>query len=232
MKGSSFLLIFLSVLLVLDVTNCQLFKPWFNLPVADHGGSKNIKEVVDESIQAMYFRDTPKNYDQKSLYRKTSPTSKKIALHNRIFKKAVADAIRAFGIDRDEAFTMVQNEMLNLFGQDNRPKPGGFPGGHNGQGINNGLSIPFLPPLECNDGVEISCSASKYYSIDGTCNNLRNPRWGSTNSALRRFLPAEYEGDDEPKVTGLPNPRTISTKVHKDLDKPYARYERKFNFFF
>ena len=84
-------MIFLSVLLVPDFTNCQFFKPWFNLPAADHGGSKNIKEVVDESIQAMYFRDTPKNYDQKSLYRKTSPTSKKIALHNRIFKKVTFD---------------------------------------------------------------------------------------------------------------------------------------------
>ena len=169
MKTSSFLLIFSLVLLDLDF-----------------GNTKDIKEVVDESIQAMFARDTPKNYDQKSLYRKFSPTSKRIVLHNRIFKKAVADAIRNLGLDRDQAFDMVKNEMMNLFGSQNRPKPGGFPGGRDGQHFGNGVSIPFLPPVECNEGLEISCSASKFYSLDGTCNNLRNPRWGSTNSALRR----------------------------------------------
>ena len=184
MKMSSFLLVFL---LVLGFTNCQLLKPWFTFGDHNHGSSKNIKDVVDESIQATYFRDTPKNYDQKSLFRKSSPTSKRIALHNSIFKKAVADAIRTLGLDRDQAFEMVKDEMLNMFGRENRPKPGGFPGGQNGQSINNGISLPFLPPVECNDGLEISCSASKYYSVDGTCNNLRNPRWGSTNSALRRY---------------------------------------------
>ena len=170
MKGSSFLLIFVLVLLDLDITY-----------------SKDIKDVVDESIQAMFLRDAPKNYDQKSLYKKKStPASKRIALHNSIFKKSVADAIRKLGLDRDEAFTMVKNEMMNLFGKEHRPKPGGFPGGRRGQNIRNGVSIPFLPPVECNDELEISCSESKYYSVDGTCNNLRNPRWGSTNSALRR----------------------------------------------
>ena len=237
MNGCSFLLIIL--LVILELTSGQFLPPWFNLPKPDHGGSKNIKDVVDESIQAIYFRDAPRNYDQKSLYRKTSPTSKRIALHNSIFKKAVADAIRTLGVDRDEAFTMVQNEMLSLFGQDHRPKPGGFPGGHDGQSINNGVSIPFLPPPECNDGVDISCLDARFYSIDGTCNNLKNPRWGSTNTALRRFkykisvlfdlfhfrfLPAEYEGEDGPKTTGYPNPRVISTKVHKNFDEPYTRY--------
>ena len=158
-----------------------------HLSQADHGSSNSIKDVVDESVLDIFFRDTPRNYDQKSLYRKTSPTSKKMALHNGIFKKAVANAIRKLGVDREEAYMMVKNEMQNLFGKHHRPKPGGFPGGHGGQNINNGVSIPFLPPPQCNEEEEVSCSETRYYSIDGTCNNIKNPRWGSTNSALRRL---------------------------------------------
>ena len=177
MKGSSFLPIL--VLVSSGLTNCQ--------PQADHGSSESIKDVVDASVQDILFRDTPRNYDQKSIYRKTSPTSKKIALHNGIFKKAVANAIRKLGLNREEAYEMVKNELQALFGKHNRPKPGGFPGGQEGQNINNGVSLPFLPPPQCNEGEAIRCSETRYYSIDGTCNNLNNPRWGSTNSPLRRF---------------------------------------------
>lgn len=33
---------------------------------------------------------------------------------------------------------------------------------------------------------------SRYRSIDGSCNNLRNPSWGKTNSALVRLLEPNY----------------------------------------
>lgn len=37
------------------------------------------------------------------------------------------------------------------------------------------------------------CFHKKYRTLDGTCNNLQNPSWGSANSALNRLLPARYE---------------------------------------
>ena len=141
----------------------------------DQEGSMTIKNVVQDSIQATYFRDNPRNYNQKSIYRKTSQTSQRIALHNSIFKKAVADVIRNLNVSKDDAFVMVRKEMINSFGKQYRPKPGGFPEGRNGLNINNGINIPFLPPPECNEDIDISCMASKYYTIDGKCNNLRFP---------------------------------------------------------
>uniref|UniRef100_A0AAV2JFA5 Thyroid peroxidase n=1 Tax=Knipowitschia caucasica TaxID=637954 RepID=A0AAV2JFA5_KNICA len=49
-------------------------------------------------------------------------------------------------------------------------------------------------PSECQD------PPHEYRSIDGRCNNRLNPLWGAANTALVRWLPAEYEdGEREPK---------------------------------
>ncbi|KAH8316805.1 hypothetical protein KR074_009084 [Drosophila pseudoananassae] len=37
------------------------------------------------------------------------------------------------------------------------------------------------------------CFHSRYRSIDGTCNNLRNPTWGASLTAFRRLAPPIYE---------------------------------------
>ncbi|KAH3733112.1 hypothetical protein DPMN_039537 [Dreissena polymorpha] len=48
------------------------------------------------------------------------------------------------------------------------------------------------------------CFHKKYRTLDGTCNNLQSPSWGSSNSALQRLLPPEYEnGFNSPKGKGL-----------------------------
>ena len=40
----------------------------------------------------------------------------------------------------------------------------------------------------------ISCDPlSQWRSVDGTCNNLNNPRWGAANEAQNRIIPAEWE---------------------------------------
>ncbi|XP_062326259.1 thyroid peroxidase [Osmerus eperlanus] len=40
----------------------------------------------------------------------------------------------------------------------------------------------------------------KYRTISGVCNNKQNPLWGAANTALARWLPAEYEdGERQPK---------------------------------
>uniref|UniRef100_A0A3P8UIK8 Thyroid peroxidase n=1 Tax=Cynoglossus semilaevis TaxID=244447 RepID=A0A3P8UIK8_CYNSE len=64
---------------------------------------------------------------------------------------------------------------------------------------------------------------SKYRSISGLCNNRENPLWGAAHTPLVRWLPAEYEDDqEEPKGwnTGrlynghpLPLPWDVSSKI-------------------
>lgn len=36
------------------------------------------------------------------------------------------------------------------------------------------------------------CEASRYRSITGMCNNLRNAHWGAAQAPFRRLLPAVY----------------------------------------
>ncbi|KAF6734629.1 Thyroid peroxidase [Oryzias melastigma] len=64
---------------------------------------------------------------------------------------------------------------------------------------------------------------SRYRTISGVCNNRLNPRWGAANTALVRWLPAEYEdGEGEPKGWNperlhhgfqLPPPRKVSREI-------------------
>ena len=51
----------------------------------------------------------------------------------------------------------------------------------------------------------------RYRTLDGTCNNLERTSWGSSNTALQRLLPPEYEdGVETPRSSGLPSPREVS----------------------
>ncbi|CAK9296193.1 unnamed protein product [Gordionus sp. m RMFG-2023] len=59
-----------------------------------------------------------------------------------------------------------------------------------------------------------------YREIDGFCNNLKNPIWGSSFSPPKRYLPADYgDGLNAPRLSikgdELPNPRYTSTTVLK-----------------
>ncbi|XP_050683951.1 peroxidasin-like [Leptidea sinapis] len=72
---------------------------------------------------------------------------------------------------------------------------------------------------DCSD----MCYHTKYRSIDGSCNNLESPTWGSSLTAFRRILFAQYEnGFSQPigwnvnhKYNGytLPSSRLVSTTV-------------------
>jgi hypothetical protein len=69
------------------------------------------------------------------------------------------------------------------------------------------------------DTLEERCvpSASPFYSIDGTGNNLANPTWGSVGVDLLRVAPAQY-GDGISTLAGAnrPSARLISTTIATD----------------
>ena len=61
-------------------------------------------------------------------------------------------------------------------------------------------------------------------NIDGSCNNLKKPLWGSANIRMRRFLAADYGDNTSSPFTGasgrLPLARVVSTSFHPDEDIP------------
>ena len=46
-----------------------------------------------------------------------------------------------------------------------------------------------MPRIDCSD----MCFHKKYRAIDGSCNNLQNPTYGSANRAFKRLLAPRYE---------------------------------------
>ncbi|XP_052234492.1 myeloperoxidase-like isoform X1 [Dreissena polymorpha] len=77
-------------------------------------------------------------------------------------------------------------------------------------------NLPLCPksPVRCNP-------RETFRSINGTCNNLKNPTWGMSGVAERRLLPAAYDdGLNLPRSRGidgkpLPFARTVSNAVHR-----------------
>ncbi|XP_066590140.1 peroxidase-like isoform X2 [Prorops nasuta] len=66
----------------------------------------------------------------------------------------------------------------------------------------------------------VKCDAKqKYRSIDGSCNNIRNPSWGRAMTAYTRILfPHYFDGIQEPRHMGenrkmLPGARTVSLSI-------------------
>ncbi|CAI6360862.1 unnamed protein product [Macrosiphum euphorbiae] len=75
------------------------------------------------------------------------------------------------------------------------------------------------PGNDCGDGIG-------FRSIDGRCNNFVHPHWGAAKLPFKRLLPPDY-GDGiksiRTSITGfpLPNPRSVSARVHKDIARPH-----------
>ncbi|XP_006611344.1 peroxidase-like isoform X2 [Apis dorsata] len=68
-------------------------------------------------------------------------------------------------------------------------------------------------------------SLAKYRNIDGSCNNVQNPSWGSAMTAYTRILfPQYFDGIQEPRRMGhtrkpLPGARSISVAVSTPNDQ-------------
>ncbi|XP_070162452.1 salivary peroxidase/catechol oxidase isoform X1 [Polyergus mexicanus] len=89
------------------------------------------------------------------------------------------------------------------------------------QGTPLGESCAAVHSVECDE-------MSKYRSIDGTCNNIENPSWGSAMTAYTRVLFSQYfDGIQEPRHVGqtkkpLPSPRLVSAALSTANDQSDA----------
>ncbi|CAG2114555.1 unnamed protein product, partial [Medioppia subpectinata] len=76
----------------------------------------------------------------------------------------------------------------------------------------------------CRSKQAISCPGkSRFRTPDGSCNNVRNTRWGKSFECIARLLDPEYaDGVSVPRVARsgrpLPNPRILSVSIHAQED--------------
>lgn len=77
--------------------------------------------------------------------------------------------------------------------------------------------------------VEPVCPETKYRTIDGSCNNLKNKDWGQAVTAFQRLLPPNYsDGTNLPRVsvTGgeLPSARLVSQQLTINREEDYRSF--------
>ncbi len=74
-------------------------------------------------------------------------------------------------------------------------------------------------PSSCPEVAKINCKSSKYYSNDGSCNNLKVVWWGKSGTPLARYQPSQYGNNvgsprsKSSKGGKLPNSRSVSLAV-------------------
>jgi len=105
-------------------------------------------------------------------------------------------------------------------------------GGGNRGAVNFGSSVTSRQNIESTGqscSASQSCSALPYRSADGSCNNLREDRYGKADTALNRILLPEYaNGVDTPRRSrtgaALPSARLLSTNLAKDFNNADSRH--------
>jgi peroxidase len=73
------------------------------------------------------------------------------------------------------------------------------------------------------------CHSLKYYSVDGSCNNLDKPNWGRAKNPFGRVLASQYaDGVSEPTraIDGkrLPNARELSLLMFGENMIPHDKF--------
>ncbi|XP_022248251.1 peroxidase-like isoform X2 [Limulus polyphemus] len=73
----------------------------------------------------------------------------------------------------------------------------------------------------------------KYREIDGRCNNLLNLEWGAAFTCMNRLKYPDYADElSTPRKASsgneLPNPRLMSSEIHKEANVPSAKYTSMF----
>lgn len=78
-----------------------------------------------------------------------------------------------------------------------------------------------------NESEHQCASESPYRTYDGYCNNLEHPFWGTSSSALTRFLEPAYgdgvnslRGSDLLSNMSLPSPRKVSVELQNTTERP------------
>lgn len=90
--------------------------------------------------------------------------------------------------------------------------------------IHSAKSVLPVPSQMC-PAISSQCLKSLYRTLDGSCNNFKNPLWGAANNRYGRLLTPRYgDGISTPtlSVTGqqLPNARLVSLIIFGENDVP------------
>lgn len=88
-----------------------------------------------------------------------------------------------------------------------------------------------IPKVFICDDQTLPCDhTTKFRTITGWCNNLKQPELGKSMRAFARLLPSKYNDDmSQPRVAGstgdpLPSARLVSTSIHYDATVAHRRY--------
>ncbi|KAK2705306.1 peroxidase-like [Artemia franciscana] len=87
-------------------------------------------------------------------------------------------------------------------------------------------SVSFRPVLKDVCPPQLFCAPSKYRTIDGSCNNLINTRWGKSLTILQRISNPDFkDGVWAPRKAkngkDLPSARFVSANVFGDFNNPH-----------
>ncbi|CAG0917148.1 unnamed protein product [Notodromas monacha] len=174
-----------------------------NVRTAGQSGQGTVNQILEiesrlKAQESVIAKGSPASFHQQ--FFKVSPDALTLARGALVGIEASRNLVREYGLSALEAGYGLQKFNLG--------------------GANLANVCPPLPNCQ-------RANQQRYRTIDGSCNNLRNPSWGMTNTAMQRILPPTYnDGVWEPRqfsrVTGqpLPSARAISTAAIHDTDSP------------
>jgi len=144
----------------------------------------------------------------------------------KIFVKKGSSAFNHFAFFKSKrnARQMADNSMTSIFGSQDLSSTFSLTPNQAGFGLTSFSTKNTLISDRCPIGGPCDKKTS-YRSYDGTCNNLNNPLWGSSNSPFQRTLLPEYsDGVFTPREAksgdGLPSARLVSINIIPDVDAP------------
>ncbi|XP_047356142.1 uncharacterized protein LOC124951581 isoform X3 [Vespa velutina] len=170
---------------------------------------EDILEAVDFGLQAMhdlYNVKEPKLYSM-GLYLGADNPAKYVAAFNDQTEEA--RMLAKFGYAVLEGATMFVKKFPDMSRE--------FPLSRNGPTTRLQRQCPRRGTPRCPP------ASLRYRTSDGSCNNLKNPWWGSAMSTMQRFLPPNYDDGIQTirrskNGNPLPSPRVISDVLHEDRD--------------
>merc|ERR1712223_2133780 len=173
--------------------------------VSNHETSPRLNEVLtkaENEMQSNLMRKMMNGAKSSRSYRKKfTAISKEMARRNSLYRK-IANTLEEEGLTVEHASNLAREAVR-------QGRKGGRPAGHNDKN-----SKPITLTDDACVGVEVECdSNSKFRTIDGKCNNLKNPYWGAMSTAfLREIEVDEYDPltlsvflDEGEKLSGVPS---------------------------